>query len=280
MKRIKFFLVSLFLSFSLFALGQDTLRTKNDTIVCKVIEIGLDEIKYKDFQNLEGPVIVIEKNKVVEITYENGSKYFLKPDPYEVSKEVEVRGKTHAIKFELFSPATNDVAFGYESMISVGKNIEFKVGLIGIGVNEDGNNPSGVFFKAGLKFLTSPQYLQNGLRYVHPLKGRYIKPELILNTYSEDRIFYSNNQGYYTSYSKRVQVTNLAVNVIFGTQHILGNAMTIDYYIGIGYGLRIDESKEDLYYEYTDGSYEYSHSYLGDNFPLIISGGFTIGGIF
>jgi hypothetical protein len=278
MKKIQCYIILFFLTLSFTSFAQDTIRTKKDTIAGKVVEIGLEEIKYKDFQNLDGPIIVIEKSKVIEITYENGTKFFNRPDPYEVNKEIEVRGKTHAIKFELFSPVTGDIAFGYESMISVGKNLEVKLGIIGPGT-KNGYNSSGVFVKGGIKFLTSPQYVQNGLKYVHPLKGRYIKPELILNTYSEDREYYNNNYNYYSTSIEKVHFTNIAFNIIFGTQHILGNAMTVDYYVGIGYGFRISDktssnSNETIYREYA-----FSHSYLGTS-AMMISGGFTIGGIF
>ncbi len=282
MKIFKNYLSLVFILLVVGANAQDTIRTKNDTIIAKVVEIGLEEIKYKDFSNLEGPVIVIEKNKVREITYQNGTKYFLKNDPYDVNKEIEVRGKTHSIKFELFSPATNDLVFGYESMIQVGKNLEFKLGVIGIGNNKDSRNPSGVFVKGGLKFLTSPQYIMNGLKYVHPLKGRYIKPELIFNSFSEDRFYYINTYPYTTSI-KKVQETNIAFAVNFGTQHILGNVMTIDYYVGVGYGFRITEAEETIngvtVYSDSDSDYAYSHLYLGTS-SIILTGGFTIGGLF
>ena len=50
--------------------AQDTIFTKaKEKLVGKVIEIGITEIKYKDGQNLDGPVIVFRKDDVLRIKY-------------------------------------------------------------------------------------------------------------------------------------------------------------------------------------------------------------------
>lgn len=51
----------------------DIIYLKNHQIIkAKVIEINKSEIKYKRCDNLSGPLIVIEKNEVKNITYKNG----------------------------------------------------------------------------------------------------------------------------------------------------------------------------------------------------------------
>jgi hypothetical protein len=282
MKNITNYLFLFFILITAASNAQDLIKTESEVIQAKVIEIGLYEIRYRDFNNPDGPIIVIEKDKVHEITYENGTKYLVKADPYEVNKEVEVRGKTHSIKFELFSPTTNDIVFGYERMLKVGTNLEFKIGYIGMGNKNYSGNPSGVSFKAGLKFLTSPQYIVNGMKYVHPLKGKYIKPELIFNSYSEN-VEYSTTISPYTHGFDKIQKSNIAFAINFGTQQILGNIMTLDYYIGIGYGFRItggEQSNSYTIYSDADSEYAYSHFYFGPNSSIIMTGGFTIGGLF
>jgi hypothetical protein len=53
--------------------SQDTLfMRKGDLVIGKVTEIRPDEIKYKDWDNLNGPVNVILKYSVESIHYENG----------------------------------------------------------------------------------------------------------------------------------------------------------------------------------------------------------------
>ena len=260
--------------------AQDVIRTKYDTIPANVLEIGIDEIKYRDYSNLEGPIIVIPKNNVIEITYGNGSKFFIAPDPYEVNKEVQVRNKKRSIKFEFFSPLTNDIAFGYETMMKVGQNLEIKIAVIGPGTGKNVDNASGFFFKGGIKFLTSPTYVQNGVKYSHGLKGSYIKPEVIFSSYSDQYEFmnYSNTPPYNTTENINIRHTNIGFNIVFGKQHLLGNIMTLDYYFGAGYALQYT-SRNSLYPyldEFND-TYSYSHLYLGKDFPMILTGGLTLG---
>jgi hypothetical protein len=55
--------------------GQDIITKKNgDDIKAKVIEITLTELKYKNFNNLDGPLISILKSDVIFVKYENGTK--------------------------------------------------------------------------------------------------------------------------------------------------------------------------------------------------------------
>jgi hypothetical protein len=282
MKNYQFglFACFLFLSFSINA--QDIVRTKKDTIRAKVVEIGIEEIKYKDFNNLEGPVFVLPKTDVIEITYENGTKTLLKPDEYDVTEAATaMRKKTRAVKYEFLSPLGGDLVFGYETLVKVGMNLEFKVGLIGVGFGENAKNASGASFKAGVKFLTRPNYVQRGVKYAHGLAGFYIKPEVIFNSYKKDEEYYNYNVYPYTYGVTEVSVTNYALNIVLGKQYILGNSFSLDIYGGIGYGIRSSNEDTNLIYNYdNEASYEYSHTYGGSESPIVFSGGFALGVLF
>ena len=55
--------------------GQDIITKKNgEDIQAKVIEITISELKYKNFNNLNGPLISILKSDVIFVKYENGTK--------------------------------------------------------------------------------------------------------------------------------------------------------------------------------------------------------------
>jgi hypothetical protein len=61
--------------FASLSYAQDVLIRRNgDEIATKVLEITLSEIKYKRFDNLEGPTISILKSNVFLIKYENGTQ--------------------------------------------------------------------------------------------------------------------------------------------------------------------------------------------------------------
>jgi len=55
--------------------AQDLIiNNAGDEIEAKVLEITSSEIKYKRFDNLDGPVITLAKSEVLLIKYENGTK--------------------------------------------------------------------------------------------------------------------------------------------------------------------------------------------------------------
>lgn len=82
-KIITCFFATLFVANSLFS--QDILTKKTgDDIKAKVLEVTTTEVKYKKFDNLNGPVFSILKSELLLIRYENGSK-----DVFNDSKKVE-----------------------------------------------------------------------------------------------------------------------------------------------------------------------------------------------
>ena len=71
----KVLLLMLLVASSLTASAQDVIVKKDgSTILSKVIEIGTTEIKYKKWNNQNGPMYTIDKNDVQTINYENGEK--------------------------------------------------------------------------------------------------------------------------------------------------------------------------------------------------------------
>ena len=72
----KVFLISLAsLIMSQFSFSQDIILLKNgDSIKSKIMEIGQTEIKYKKFDNQDGPLYVKAKSDISQIFYENGTK--------------------------------------------------------------------------------------------------------------------------------------------------------------------------------------------------------------
>lgn len=57
------------------AIAQDTLIKRNiELILCKVLEINEKEVRYKKWENLDGPLFVIDKANVARIKYANGTE--------------------------------------------------------------------------------------------------------------------------------------------------------------------------------------------------------------
>lgn len=76
---VKILLTFLFLFISADTVfSQDTIVKVNGEIIqAKVTEITFSEVKYKRFDNLNGPTIIDAKHDVLEIIYENGTKKYI-----------------------------------------------------------------------------------------------------------------------------------------------------------------------------------------------------------
>jgi hypothetical protein len=72
-------LFSLAIMCSSLIFGQDVITKRDGSeLKTKVIEVGINEIKYKNFENPDGPTYVISKADVFMIKYENGEKDIIK----------------------------------------------------------------------------------------------------------------------------------------------------------------------------------------------------------
>ncbi|MBI1286817.1 MAG: hypothetical protein GC178_04490 [Flavobacteriales bacterium] len=80
MKQL-FFLLAINLIVGNAAFSQDVIYMLNgDEVEAKLTEISSSELKYKRMDNLDGPVFVIERNKVFKVKYANGqSEVMTKP---------------------------------------------------------------------------------------------------------------------------------------------------------------------------------------------------------
>ncbi|MCL2436064.1 MAG: hypothetical protein FWD09_08035 [Lentimicrobiaceae bacterium] len=69
----KIVLALLFVFITSFAFAQDVIITKEgNKIESKVLEINEFDIKYKSFENLDGPVYTMKKTEIATIMYEGG----------------------------------------------------------------------------------------------------------------------------------------------------------------------------------------------------------------
>lgn len=78
--------------------AQDIITTKKgEDIQSKVMEINLSELKYKNFNNLNGPLISILKSDVLMIRYENGTKDIFK-DEILAPTSIAIKGENENYK--------------------------------------------------------------------------------------------------------------------------------------------------------------------------------------
>lgn len=78
------------IAFSITGFSQDIITKKSgEDIQAKISEVNQTEIKYKKFDNLDGPTFTLLKSDVLMMRYENGTK-----DIFNQSEEVKTDSKT------------------------------------------------------------------------------------------------------------------------------------------------------------------------------------------
>lgn len=262
--------------------AQDTLQFRNgDRKTVKVVEIGIDELLYAVWGLEQSPIIAVEKRDVRRIVFSNGETIEFNEDPLALETiQQQAAGKNRAIKFDFFAPLFNKFVFGYEHMLKPGTNLEHKIGFIGVGTNTSMPRASGAFVKTGIKLWSGKDYYHRGMRMSHPLRGSYVRPELIIGYFKQQEEidnFPAPTQKITTNY------TNVAVNICFGKQILLGDWMTLDYYVGVGYGWQSGDADQPDPYGNDSAEYEsyaYSHLLGSRDFPIAFSTGMMLGVLF
>jgi len=245
--------------------AQDYIHKKNREILkVKVIEISSDEIKFKDFDNPNHPLFTIDKAKVAKLELENGDIMEFKIQDTFNDPDYYTGQSKNALKVSFTGFFFNQTTLFYERSLSPSTSIEGGLTIIGAGFDIDDNSSRGVGLRFGYKLKRSPDFYLAKMRYAHILKGGYVKPEIILTTYSQQDYSYDHFTGNY-DYDKR---TNMSVNgafmLNFGKQNVFNDQFLVDYYAGIGFGF-------SEFGGYNGGFI------AGIDFPLAFSAGLNIG---
>jgi len=90
------------------AFAQDIIILKDGSMIeSKVVEVSTSEIRYKRFDHLEGPTIVITSDKVLSIKYQNGTYEIINADTKNEQKNTQTGAKTTALPTDKFIFAIN-----------------------------------------------------------------------------------------------------------------------------------------------------------------------------
>ncbi|MFN3795266.1 MAG: hypothetical protein ACK4RX_11445 [Chitinophagaceae bacterium] len=280
----KTLLLTLFVGFCFLAQAQDKIiRNNGTTILCKIKEVGLDEVKYLEYNQLDGPLFSIAKSNVKRIEFENGKQQAYAGRNEAIKDPEQYAGQSNrAIKMNFLSPLLGFSHFTYEQSTGVGKSYEISLGVIGMGKNniieynylvngleEARRDQFGLFAGFGYKFNKLPDFLFGRTSFSHLMQGTYIKPVIYAGTYRENVVTYKNSQ-----YSLEKQGVNFAaIHTELGKQWVFGDKMVLDAYWGLGYGF--DNKSEDEWADLT--AYHYVTSRAGRSPGLSFSIGLRIG---
>src|SRR5689334_3479241 len=151
--KIILFLLAFFLLGKVASAQDIIVRTNNDSMRVKVLEVGTDKIKFRRWGVKTGPPLEIYKNYVKEVIFENGTHVTILYDLHAVSPDLAIQEKKHGLKVDFIAPILNHITVGYEQMLKPGMNAEIKVAYIGTRISTAIKPSYGYFIKAGVKFV-------------------------------------------------------------------------------------------------------------------------------
>ena len=271
--------------------AQDKIYKKGGEVIeAKIVEIGVDEIKYRLFNVADGPVYTIEKDRIIKVVYDNGRvETYLSNFKDE---ELYADQKKMAVKINFLSPLLGFTALSFEKSIKPGRSYEATLGIIGLGkrqkvdVFSSSSNPiyreqAGAYVSAGYKFIKLPDFTSRGAKFSHVMQGTYIKPEVMFGVFGSNRYFSTSSRtGYRSGYEKKTTVFGGAI-INLGKQWIFSDVFLVDVYAGVGYDINNDKSTvvntgtETVNYEYN--GYHYGMISTADGSGLGLTSGIRIG---
>jgi hypothetical protein len=253
-KLINLCVLFLFLGLSV-AIAQDKIYKKGGEVLeVKITEIGVDEIKYKLFNDKDGPSYTVEKDRILRIVYQNGRIETFTSSFNDV--ELYTDQKKQALKINFLSPLLGFTALSYERSVKPGRSYEATLGIIGLGKRQeigfDYDNTTqtseaiyrgqaGAYISAGYKFIKLPDFTSRGSKFSHVMQGTYIKPEVMFGVFSARQLSYTfSNTGGSESTDRRTTVFGGAI-VNLGKQWIFSDIFLLDLYAGVGYDINNDK---------------------------------------
>ncbi len=253
--------------------SQDLIiKTTSDTIYCHIVKINDKELWYYNIDSDTNQTPYHISLKIIrEIVYEDSHEtVYINGKTKEKANTIDSPSlydslHKNAIKFHALSILGGSIAFTYERSIKPGMSLELGLGYIfGIADSTTNSRDKGYIIRGGIKFMRPPSYYKKRGAYAHLLKGVYLKPEVILNSFQRE------NSGLSTPTLKvwdYISSTSLVINM--GKQVVYNDRFLIDWYGFIGYG------RSDF-----QNGYYYSNIILSSEAPISIGLGFRIGFVF
>ncbi len=269
--------------------AQDTLvYTNGERIVGQVEEIGVELVRYTTTSSGSVITIVVEKLDLARIRLRDGQQFVFGSISRDVPGSEAFMARKQQIALDIVAPALDHVTLTYEHVLGRHMSITGSAGYIGLW--QEGHNVgnrsdnSGALMKAGVKFLlprASRRY--PNARTEHRLAGWFLKPEFMFSYWTERTTHFGwPGPPNGTEYVSRSFYSSLALNLVIGTQILLGERISFGIHGGMGYGgiWRNGSTPSYPYGPHSDQIYAYSHSFFDANTPLCVSGGVQFGFVF
>ena len=269
--------------------SQDTIYTSHAKILCRVNEVGIKEIKYKDWDNLEGSEIVIRKIDIQKIIFQNGSVVYTGRDEYDSNNKMKIINKKNVLKIAPFSPLFEKLEFSYERLITSDISLEAKLGYIGLGSEYGGveTTADGGYLSLSFKSYIENRNCTGDMKDRQPMDGIYIKLQYTYTNFIQKdvKIRDYNSSGYVYPYASYVNsdcsnISNMFF-MVFGIQYVLRERVAMDYYAGLGGGFtRYNAKNSQVVLDDNNYSPNIFYSHLRLYMDCFVTAGISIGYLF
>ncbi len=221
--------------------AQDIIHKKNGQVIqARVVELGTGEIKYRPFDQPDGPIYVVEKESIVKIIFQDGHTEFYGIARMDATELFEGQHKKN-LKVSFLGPLLGYTNIMYEQNIKPGRSWEAKACIIGLGRQFD-DHARGFIGTVAYKFYKKPTFYTDDMKRTHLLQGAYVKPEFFLGRTTFDTYdYYDPFNGKRESQSS----TTAGLMLNLGKQWVFDDAFVLDLSAGIGYGT--GESRRSIY---------------------------------
>ncbi|MGZ2369690.1 hypothetical protein ACXR6G_07870 [Ancylomarina sp. YFZ004] len=225
-----------------FIFAQDIIIKRNGgEIQSKILEITIETIKYKKFDNQTGPIRNIAKSDVFMIIYENGER-----EKFELKKET-IQKQTNSPSYNHeptnYVEKNNKLETASEKPKSNYKGKYFMLGMgygnsyggLGIRTQWRFGGDQGFGFHAGVGYLPDYDIMASvGLKFF-PYKNFYINSQFGIFGYEESYEFSYNSYGYYNDYGYEYEA-------LYGPSLMVGGDWTWGDKVGYGFNAAIGVS--------------------------------------
>lgn len=285
MNRFKFLVVGIFIQLSgVFAQDQVYMRNAPDfPIYINILEIGLNQIKYKsDYNDSSSTVFVVDNSAVYKVVLRNG-QYFIFNRTTSLEEQTK-QPKLAVIKTDFMSHLFGTTSVSFEKLVQPNSSLEIGLGLIGHGFIESSEN--GFYLKGGYKFYQKKNENNDSK---HPLEGFYFKPEFVFNLYTQSfekrEVINATELNWpeylitYRDTKAKNEYLTYGLMAVIGKSTVVQNLLTFDIYFGAGLGFsaknKINGKEEIL--EQIVSRYSYSSDFnrlIGNESKMMYGSGF------
>lgn len=272
------------------AISQDIINTKKQELIkCKIVEVTPDVVKYKLYNNLDGPLFILPKTDIQTIRLESGDEIIVN----ETFKNIKANAalmyaKSKCLKTEIFSPIAGNITVGYEQLLKPGVSFEDILSGNYTQTIFTRNNARGAVNKFGVKFMYGQDNKPESSETYKALRGQYLKPEFLLAAGSLRDNVTSGVTGSTVTSSVVIRYYTGGLGLNYGRQFIIGKSFSLNYHCGFGYCYTNWEKPANL----KNSTYQYSKNYsppfavvpldpLGnDDYGMYFNVGLTMGFVF